>query len=404
VAITVRAPLDTDVLAMFAADARGFGFHYSDEDIELQRPIIDVERFRIALDGKAIVGVSGSFALELTVPGGATVPMGGVTWVSVALTHRRQGVMSALLAAVHADIAARQEPVAGLGAAEGAIYERFGYGVATHQREVVIRKHTARFRPAYVPASGSVWFLDADDAKGHVVDVWERTRRVRPGESTRSAAWWELLFGYQAKERDGYSPAFRLAHADGYATYRVKSGWDDGHPNAEMEVTELVAATPEAHAALWHALLNMDLIGTITTRRLALDDPLPYLLENHRAVRTKMLSDALWLRPGDAGALLSARTYTTDDRLVLEVREASSGSPPVRWEVEGGLDGATARRTRRRPDLVVPQAALGSLYLGGVRPSLLARGHRLNERTPGALRRADAFFATDVLPFAQNQF
>jgi predicted acetyltransferase len=148
----------------------------------------------------------------------------------------------------------------------------------------------------------------------------------------------------------------------------------------------------------------MDLIGTITTRRLALDDPLPYLLENHRAIRTKTLSDALWLRPGDAGALLSARTYATDDRLVLEVHEESADSPPVRWEVEGGPGGASARRTRRRPDLVVRRAALGSLYLGGVRPSLLARGHRLTGRNPDALRRADAFFAADLLPFSQNPF
>jgi predicted acetyltransferase len=404
VPITIRPPAEAEALAMFAADARGFGFYYSDEDIELQRPIIDLDRFRLALDGKVIVGISGSFAMELTVPGSATVPMGGVTWVSVALTHRRQGVMSALLAAVHEDIAARGEPVAGLGAAEGGIYERFGYGVATHRREIVIKTHTARFRSEYVPAAGAVRFLDVDDAKGHLVDLWERTRRQRPGETARSAAWWGLVFGYEAKERDGYSPAFRLGHPDGYATYRVKQGSEDGHPDAEMQVMELVAATPEAHAALWHALLNMDLIATVTTRRLALDDPLPYLLENHRAVRTKSLTDALWLRPGDAGALLSARTYATEDRLVLEVHEESSGSAPVRWEVDGGPSGASARRSRRRPDLVVRRAALGSMYLGGVRPSVLARGRRITEQTPGALRRADAFFAADVLPFSQNPF
>ena len=402
--ITIRAPAEEDIPAMFAADARGFGFYYSDEDIERQRPVIDAARFRIALDGKSIVGVSGSFAMELTVPGGATVPMGGVTWVSVATTHRRQGVMSRMLGALHEDIAARGEAVAGLGAAEGAIYGRLGYGVASHQREVMIKKHTARFRPEYVPAAGSVRFLDADDAKGHVVDVWERCRRMRPGESARSSTWWEMVFGFQAKERDGFSPAFRLGHQDGYATYRIKMSWDDDHPDSEMLVNELVAATPEAHAALWHALLNVDLVATITTRRIALDDPLPYLLENHRAVRTKALIDALWLRVDDVAVLLSARTYGTEDRLVLEVHGETADSPSTRWEVEGGPDGGSARRTRRRPDLVVGRAALGSMYLGGVRPSLLARGRRITERTPHALRRADSFFAADLLPFSQNPF
>jgi predicted acetyltransferase len=402
--VEIRAPTDEDLPAMFAADARGFGFYYSDEDIERQRPIIDAPRFRLALEGRSIVGVSGSYAMELTVPGGGAVPMGGVTWVSVAATHRRQGVMTRLLAAVHEDIADRGEPLAGLGAAEGGIYERQGYGVASHQREVVILKHTARFRPEHVPPPGTVRFLDADDAKGHVTDIWERCRRQRPGETARSATWWEMIFGYQAKERDGFSPVFRLGHQDGYASYRVKHGWTDDHPEAEMQLTELVAATPDAHAALWYALLNVDLVATISTRRVALDDPLPYLLENPRAVRTRVLNDALWLRPADLGRLLSARTYGTEDRLVLEVHDERDASRPARWQIEGGATGGSATKTRRRPDLVVGRAALGSLYLGGVRPSLLARGRRIAERTTGALRRADAFFAADVLPFSQNQF
>jgi predicted acetyltransferase len=402
VSITVRIPAEDDVRAMFTVDARSFGFHYDEDEIALQRPVIDLARFRIAVDGRTIVGVSGSFGLDLTVPGGATVPMAGVTWVSVNPTHRRQGVMRRLLGAVHADIVQRGEPVAGLGAAEGSIYERFGYGVASFVREVEIRKHTARFRAEFVPAPGSVHFIDTDDAKGHVVDIWERCRRQRPGETARSAAWWEMVFRHQAKERFGFSPAFRLAHQDGYAAYRVKQNWQEGHPDSEMDVVELVTATEEAHAALWHALLNIDLIGTITTRRLPLDDPLPFLLENPRALRTKSLVDDRWLRPHDVAALLTARTYGTEDRLVLEVHDESSDS--ARWEIEGGPGGGSARRTRRRPDLVLGRASLGAIYLGGVRPSLLARGRRVDAQSADALRRADAFFAVDVLPFSQNQF
>ena len=45
----------------------------------------------------------------------------------------------------------------------------------------------------------------------------------------------------------------------------------------------------------------------------------PYLLENPRAVRTEGLDDSLWLRPHRPGVLLAARTYGTEDRLVLVV-------------------------------------------------------------------------------------
>jgi predicted acetyltransferase len=169
-------------------------------------------------------------------------------------------------------------------------------------------------------------------------------------------------------------------------------------------VLELVAATPEAHNALWYALLNVDLVGTITRHWMPLDDPLPLMLENARAVRTEQLRDCLWLQPRDIEAMLRARTYGTDDAFVLEVHAAAPDAAPVRWSVEGGPGGATASRTRRRPDLVLGQAALGAIYLGGLRPSYLATGRLIQERTTGALRRADLFFSGDRLPFTQNPF
>ncbi len=389
--------------AMFRADGRAFGFTYAAEDMERARHFVDLTRFRIAVEQGVVVGVAGSFALDLTVPGGAAVPMGGVTWVSVAATHRRQGLLRRLMGSIHDDIEARGEPCAGLTASEGSIYERFGYGIATQLRHIVIETAAARFRPEHVPPRGTVRFIEPDDAKGYVADLWERCRRECPGETSRSSSWWEGVFDDQAKEQDGYTPVLRLAHRDGYAAYRVKSRWHDGHPDHELELIELVAATAEARAALWHTLLNVDLVTTVSSYRVSLDDPLPLLLDNPRAVRTDQLRDCLWLRPRDTSALLRARTYATEDRFVLEVADASAG-PPVRWELEGGLAGATATRSRRRPDLVLGQAALGSIFLGGPRPSFLARGGLVEERTPGALGRADLFFSAPRLPFTQNPF
>ena len=90
----------------------------------------------------------------------------------------------------------------------------------------------------------------------------------------------------RGQERFGASPAWYLAHDDGYAVYRIREHWNDGRPAHELDLVEIVAVTPEAHVALWHVLLNIDLVGTITTRQLPVDDPLPYLLTNPRAVRT----------------------------------------------------------------------------------------------------------------------
>jgi predicted acetyltransferase len=404
VPIEIRPPEDDDVPALFAADRRGFGATLEPEDIERYLPSMELPRFRIALDGSAIVGVAGAFTLEVTVPGGASLPMGGVTWVSVAATHRRQGLLRRLLDAVHDDIDEREEPLAGLAASEGGIYGRFGYGTASVQRRVTIVKAAARIRHELVPKPGSVRFLEPAEARTLLPALWDRCRRLRPGETSRSREWWDMVFADQAKAYDGFTPAFRLAHEDGYASYRVRMHWNEGAPAHDLDVVELCAATPEAHLALWHTILNVDLVGSVSSRRcVPLDDALPLLMENPRVVRTEGLDDSLWLRPHRPEVLLAARTYGTDDRLVLEVADATA-SAPVRYEVDGGLSGATASRTRRRADLVLDRAALGAISLGGTRPSVLARAARLREATSGALRRADAFFLGERLPSSQNPF
>ena len=57
---------------------------------------LPLERMHAALDGDHIVGGAGAFPFELTVPGG-TVGCGGVTVVGVLPTHRRRGVLTAMM-------------------------------------------------------------------------------------------------------------------------------------------------------------------------------------------------------------------------------------------------------------------------------------------------------------------
>ena len=220
----IRTPEESDVPALFAADGRGFGVTYEPDEPDRRRPVMDLSRFRTAVDGGAIVGIAGSFTLDLTVPGGAALPMGGVTWVSVAATHRRQGLLRRLLAEVHADIDAREEPLAGLSASEGSIYGRFGYGVASLLRRVSIDTRAARLREEVTPKPGTVRFLDDGEARTLVPGLWDRCRVQTAGETSRSPEWWDMAFADQSKGFDGFSAVFRLGHEDGYAAYRTARG------------------------------------------------------------------------------------------------------------------------------------------------------------------------------------
>ena len=395
--ITFRTARESDWEAICLADGRAFGFAYTPENIERARPIHDVDRFELAFDGKQIVAIVGAYSLHVTVPGGNSVPMGGLTWVSTAATHRRQGLLTTLMARSLADVDRRGEPVAMLGASEGGIYERYGFGIATQARATTVDRRSVQIRPEFQPKPGSVRFVEGEDAIAHVAEVWSRFHRQRSGEVDRTDAWHRFIYDDMATARDAASPAFWLAHRDGYAAYRIETNWNEGHPAHRMIVVELVAITSDAHVALWHTLLGVDLVGPITSRQVPIDDPLPYLLTNPRALQTTRLSDGVWVNVRDVAKCFASRTYSTTDRIVVEVDGA-------RWSIDGGPDGATCRKVRTRPDLVVDHASLGALLLGGVRPSELAAGRRLTARNAEVLRRGDTFFLTSPLPHCQTHY
>jgi predicted acetyltransferase len=296
-----------------------------------------------------------------------------------------------------ADVDRRGEPVAMLGASEGGIYERYGFGVASQLRATSIDRRLTQVRPDFRPRPGSVKFVDGDAALAHVSEVWSRFHRTRAGEVDRTDAWHRFLFDVRAQPRESFSPSFYLAHRDGYAVYRIEEHWNDGRPAHIMSVVELAAVTDDAHAALWHTLLGVDLVGPIVSRQVPIDDPLPYLLTNPRALETTTLNDGVWVNVRDVAACLSQRTYGTADRIIIEVAGR-------RWAIEGGPKGASCTSVRTKPDLVTDRASLGAMLLGGVRPSTLAAGRRLESRNADALRRADAFFLTSPAPHCQTNY
>ena len=74
-------------------------------------------------------GAASALTVRLTVPGGE-VGAAGVTGVGTRPDYHRRGVLRALMRRQLEDVRERGEPVAILWASEGAIYQRFGYGLA----------------------------------------------------------------------------------------------------------------------------------------------------------------------------------------------------------------------------------------------------------------------------------
>src|SRR5215207_2334579 len=374
-------------------------FHreFSDEDRARYEKIDEPERSLAWFDDGRIVATTMAFTRTLTVPG-ATVGCAGVTAVAVVPTHRRRGLLTAMMRRQLEDVRARGEPVAGLWASEAGIYGRFGYGVGATQAHVVARRPAARL--AAPPSPGGP--LRSGPAGEHLEAmraVHDRVRRDRPGMLDRAGPWWPDRLHDPQSLRRGAQPLRAVVTDEGYALYAVRPDFDEDGAAGNVGVRELVAVTREARAVLWAFLLDQDLTRTVTWELAPVDEPLWLMVTDPRAVRRK-LGDGLWVRLVDVAAALAAREYATDPEVVLEVTDAFCPWNEGRYQLAGGA----CQPTDAEPDLALDVAALGAAYLGGPTLHELAAAGRVRELRPGALARASSAFRGEVAPWCPEVF
>ena len=378
----------------------------TDEELRAADHVLELDRTLAVFDEGQIVGTAAIFSYEIAVPGGS-LSCGGVTRVSVQSTHRRRGLLTAMMRRQLDEMHERGEPLAALYATEAPIYGRFGYGLATYAARIDVERARGAFaRP--VAAPGSIRLTEAPGAVGGFAEVWEKVRRQQPGMLALDQRWWRYLLADPESQRDAASPHYRAMYSEadgprGFALYRIKMGWDRGSPAGELRLEFLIAATPEAYAALWRYLLDVDLIAKISGQMRPLDEPLRFLLADSFQPRTS-IEDGIWLRMVDVPQALAGRRYAVDGRLVLRVRDAFCPWNEGHFELDGGPDAAQCENCETNPDLDLDAADLAAAYLGGNRFRVLFEAGRVKELRSGAIARADAMFATDRAPWCPSHF
>jgi predicted acetyltransferase len=379
------------------AEARAHG-NRLDHDPEELRPHFDLDRSIAVFDQGNIIGGAHSHRLEMSIPGGSAV-VAGVANVAVQPTHRRQGVMTRMMRHQIKDIHERGEPLAALFASESIIYGRFGYGIGSlYERWVIERQYNAYARPYESP--GRIVFVDPEDITKELPEIFRRSTMDRPGVFQRPFHQWERDSQAPEHRQGGRGGLFYAAYEDGgrmdgYVTYRTS--------RPTLVVNELMAATREANAALWRFCFDMDLITCTEALKRPVDDPMPWMLADPRRLQ-RSTRDGVWVRLVDVAASLKLRRYMQNDRLVLEVRDELCPWNDGRFELEGSPEGAACRASSSSPDLTLVVSALASAYLGTVSFSTLSQAGLVDERTPGALRRADRMFAARHQPWTPYNF
>ena len=237
------------------------------------------ERIIAAFDGAQPVASAGALTFRVSVPGGEAAAA-GVTLVGVSPSHRRRGILRSMMRHQLDDVRARGEPLAILWASQGAIYQRFGYGLATLNGTFEIERGDAAFaRPT--PPEGTVRLVDAEAAMELFPPLYDRVRIETPGAVERSETWWRWVTLHDSDHARGASGMKFLAvyeaggQVEGTAVYRVKPDWDDRGPNSRLVAQEVLAATPRATRDLWGWLLAVDLVRVVRAVRGPVPAPAP---------------------------------------------------------------------------------------------------------------------------------
>jgi predicted acetyltransferase len=378
-----------------------FGARPDEERLQRFSTVLEVDRMHAAFEGGQVVGGGGAFSFDLSVPGGS-LPCAGVTVVGVYPTHRRRGVLRAVMDAQLNDVHERGEPIAALWASEETIYGRFGYGIASWAGEVKIAREWGAFAQP-LERRGQMRFVTPEEAFDLFPPVWEALRRERPGVFARTPEWWKNRMLRLPEEDKANPKRFVVLDLDGttqaYAVFKTHADFDNGVSSARTEIIEAIGATAQATAELWRFLLDIDWTATFEASLLPPDHPLFLLLANPRRARYRM-GDGLWVRVVDVGAALSGREYAVDGSIVLDVRDAVCPWNEGRWKVEAG----GAERTDAAAEIALDVSALGSAYLGAVSFDQLRGAGRLEELAGGAVRRADGLFGWRPLPWCPEIF
>ncbi|ELP68252.1 hypothetical protein STRTUCAR8_04178 [Streptomyces turgidiscabies Car8] len=346
------------------------------------------------------VGASATISFGVTVPGGGTVRMAGVTATGVIATHRRRGYLRQMMQAMFESALARGEPLAMLSASEGSIYGRYGFSPATYRVRWELARHEAALLPAETDP-GSLELVGAAQAKQAWPVVHAAVRASRVGELTALPGRWDGLSD-DAVGTNG--PLRYLVHrdqrgaVDGVANFRLPWSSTAGHAGT-LVVEALEAADPVAYRALWGLLIDFDLTKTIVAPGRPRDEPLRWMLTNPRAMRVTRQSDNLWARLLDVPRALTQRSYETAGELRFTVDgDRMCPANNRTWCLRADGDSATCVPTEQPPDLTITVPALSSLYFGGMSAHDLAYAGRITPHADGAIGRLARMFRSDPEP------
>ncbi|MGF9754658.1 GNAT family N-acetyltransferase [Microvirga sp. 0TCS3.31] len=385
-----------------------FGEVTPDDADHLRLGLPEDQRFVVDLpDGPVDLhsGIYGVRPMEMSLPGGAVVPIAGLTWVGVHPDARRRGVLAAMMADHLARTHAAGTAVSALHASEAAIYGRFGYGTAVLTHQVSLGRGTTFAAPHLEDEVAGITTHLLDMA---ALGVTERMRACQlaaapdfPGTIIGLPDFFRLLaLEAPAQLRDKEPRRILFARRDGqdvgFTGLRREHKWDNARPSGTVVVGAFCGG-PAARLALARRVVDLDLMGTTKLENVGVDDPILGWVGGPRGTGDLKTWDSTWVRLVDVEAAWPLRSYESDCDVVVEVQDRHAPWNAGRWRLTATSGTGAAARTDSPADVSLDVAALGAGYLGHGIGGLLRAG-LVQEHRPGAYAELARAMRTTVAP------
>jgi predicted acetyltransferase len=355
-------------------------------------------------DGKLATSY-GAWPLTMRFNGGG-VPVAAVTSVGTLPIYRRRGYLRQITGN-HFNLLHEQgeRAIAILLASQAAIYQRYGYGIVSTQRNYNIDPRFLKFSLPH-PIKGT--FREAsDDDFPVLVDLYRRFRAERTGYLHRGREMWQagVLAPPPAETQLNKVIYQEAGEPLGDVIYTVQPQPETvPGPVQRLSIRDLIWLTPSAYRAIWNLFANMDLVSNVVWGRAPDDDPLPHLLLEPRMLNMRS-SDGLLGRIVDVEQALAQRCYDEGGVLTFEI--AGDDLCPWnngRWKLEASTDKSYVNRTGEEPQLVMPISTLALLLFGQISATEAARMARLDVGSEGSLSLWDRVMRTKYRPAYADMF
>ena len=358
-----------------------------------------------AFDGARLVSSFCSIPFTMRANGNA-MAMSGVSTVGTLPEYRRQGLVRRIMTQAFADMRERGQSVAALWASQAAIYQRYGYAMASVMKSYVVDTADIGFYDGN-DGAGRAECLDVESSYDLIKQVYIKFISNRMCYLHRAKALW-LNNALEEIEADGpINVALsrdESGEPDGYIVYTLRAGKrDHASRNQEIVVRDLAWLSPDAYRCLWTFIKRHDLVGRVRWDNAPADDPGGEFFMEPRLLHARD-REGFWLRMIDVEAALEARGWDDEGQISIEIADdllAPWNAGTYTLTTANGA--AEVTRDSGAGDIRLSVKALASLYTG-IRSARQLNAWGLIEGESAAIRRADALFAMRYAPHCPDHF